>query len=347
MDQVHPTQAHIDIDEKSHPAYKIGLLTQVSKDHGVSPQKVLKGTGLLESDLGNLETHTSYQQLFTVVENILEYSPSSAIALNAGQKIIPSHYGIFGYALMSHNDLESALRFSIKYHQITMRFFEHTLSCEDGLCYFQMHPLMSIPDPKIFRFICEFQLSLIFTILKDITGKQYELVKLQTTLERTDHAHIYKEIFNCDIEFGSERNALVINEELLSAPLTNRNAITAQMCDELCDKSMDKISIKQSLVADVHSLIIRNPIEQANILEAASHFHMTPRTLHRKLKSHGTTYTSILNVVRKSLAIEYLNETNFSCDTIASLLGYSDPSNFRRAFKQWTKRSPNEFRSSI
>ena len=48
----------------------------------------------------------------------------------------------------------------------------------------------------------------------------------------------------------------------------------------------------------------------------------------------------ILDEVRQNLAIQYLGSTNWTIDKIASSLAFSDASNFSRAFKKWTGKSP-------
>ena len=71
---------------------------------------------------------------------------------------------------------------------------------------------------------------------------------------------------------------------------------------------------------------------------------MSSRTLNRHLREHGTSYLQILNDVRKELAIQYLRESDLSTDEIAERLGYTETTNFRRAFKRWTGKSPSVYR---
>ena len=72
---------------------------------------------------------------------------------------------------------------------------------------------------------------------------------------------------------------------------------------------------------------------------------MSARTLRRRLKAADTTYRTVLNEVQEALAADYLSRTDISIDEIAYLLGYSDTSNFRHAFKQWTGMTPSAWRA--
>jgi len=72
---------------------------------------------------------------------------------------------------------------------------------------------------------------------------------------------------------------------------------------------------------------------------------MSSRTLKRKLQQLGTSYQKILDDLRKGLAVEHLTQTSSTVDDIALMLGYSDASNFARAFRRWTGRSPTDYRA--
>ena len=47
----------------------------------------------------------------------------------------------------------------------------------------------------------------------------------------------------------------------------------------------------------------------------------------------------------KRLALQYLETTHLPLFEIAVLLGFSDPSNFRRAFRKWTGTAPTDYRA--
>ena len=72
--------------------------------------------------------------------------------------------------------------------------------------------------------------------------------------------------------------------------------------------------------------------------------HMSERTLARRLAERDYTFTSLVDEIRNQLARDYLRQPRFSVTDIAFLLGFSDQSNFARAFKRWTSLSPTEFR---
>jgi AraC-like DNA-binding protein len=70
---------------------------------------------------------------------------------------------------------------------------------------------------------------------------------------------------------------------------------------------------------------------------------MTQRTFQRKLLEEGTTYRKLSGSVRKELALQLIKKSNHKMEEIAQMLGYSDASSFRRAFKQWTDNNPSDY----
>lgn len=76
----------------------------------------------------------------------------------------------------------------------------------------------------------------------------------------------------------------------------------------------------------------------------AKQLHMTTKTLRQKLKNEGLSYQQIKDVLRKDKAIHYLTKQNYSIAEIAHKTGFSEPSGFVRAFKNWTGLTPSAYR---
>ena len=71
---------------------------------------------------------------------------------------------------------------------------------------------------------------------------------------------------------------------------------------------------------------------------------MSVATLKRKLKAEGESFQQIKDGQRLKQAEALLSEGNLNIDQIADRLGYSDASNFSKAFKGWTGITPSQFR---
>ena len=80
------------------------------------------------------------------------------------------------------------------------------------------------------------------------------------------------------------------------------------------------------------------------IQTAAQAAGLSARTLQRRLADVGITYSDLVATARTRQAIDVLTTTEMPIAAIAAELGYTDPSNFGRAFRRQTGVSPLVFR---
>ena len=83
---------------------------------------------------------------------------------------------------------------------------------------------------------------------------------------------------------------------------------------------------------------------EANMETVTSRLGISRQTLFRRLKAEGVTFEKVVDKLRHTLAIHYLNGKRASVNETAYLVGFSEPAAFSRAFKRWTGLSPREAR---
>ena len=86
------------------------------------------------------------------------------------------------------------------------------------------------------------------------------------------------------------------------------------------------------------------PDHVPDIDEIALYLHLSVRSTQRKLQEYGTSYSQLLDVIRKELALTYLLQTSNSVLYVSERLGFSEQSAFQRAFKRWTGLTPRGYR---
>lgn len=101
---------------------------------------------------------------------------------------------------------------------------------------------------------------------------------------------------------------------------------------------------QSSWQARVRAIISRDPESMPGFNQVADELHLNPQTLRRRLKREGLTYNDIRSQLRRDLAIHYLSRTRDSVEAIAYRIGFAEPSNFIRAFRQWTGVTPYTYR---
>jgi AraC-like DNA-binding protein len=68
------------------------------------------------------------------------------------------------------------------------------------------------------------------------------------------------------------------------------------------------------------------------------------RTLQRRLKGAGVNYSDLQDDVRKTLALNLLENETLALAEVAFSLGYSEVSAFNHAFRRWLGQSPGQYR---
>ncbi len=335
----------ITIDEKIFPIYKIVVLVNELKKQGIESFEALHDAGLTEDMLSQSTTRISAKQVIKVYENSLELSNDPAIGLDAGQKIHITNYGMYGYALISSKNLREALKFSIKYHKLATPTVKMTLKENSKHGMFEVKNML-FDEEDIIQFNLEFQFSLILSLFRDMLGKEFKLAEVRFKHSKPSHFDAYEKIFDSPIMFDQNNNQFRFDRNWLNKELVYSNPITSEMSIKLCDRALDELNMQYGLAYKVFTILLDSKDKLPSLEQIAKILNMTSRTLRRKLKLQGTSFQEILNCVRKSLAINYLDSTNFSTEEIAVKLGYSNSSNFRQAFKKWTNKSPTEHRAT-
>jgi AraC-like DNA-binding protein len=84
--------------------------------------------------------------------------------------------------------------------------------------------------------------------------------------------------------------------------------------------------------------------EQLTLEALASRLQISTRTLQRQLGQQQTSYSRLLEEVRKNRAVSLLCHSRYSAQEVGLRLGYLDAPSFQRAFRHWFGLPPGEFR---
>lgn len=122
--------------------------------------------------------------------------------------------------------------------------------------------------------------------------------------------------------------------------------LSATVLQDTCERLIGKAKSSQEVSGEVHQIMMQTPGVLPDVDTVASKLHMVTRSLRSKLRDEGTSLVAITDDMRCSLAIEYLKKTLMSTDTVALLLGFSEPTNFQRAFKRWNGKTTKDYRHS-
>lgn len=169
-----------------------------------------------------------------------------------------------------------------------------------------------------------------------------EAVNLDYALEGS--AEDYADAFRAPVYFNRDHCSLTLHPRFLDMPVVRKEADLNRMLDTFPAELMMADQMIDSAAARVRGLLGTDYSDNLPSLEdVAARLHTTAPTLHRRLRSEGTSYQKIKDACRRDAAIALIRSKGFTGAAIAERLGFSDASTFYRAFKKWTDLTPQEF----
>jgi AraC-like DNA-binding protein len=154
----------------------------------------------------------------------------------------------------------------------------------------------------------------------------------------------YEKLFRAPVIFGAEQAALVFFRTDLQQPLAGACPELAQHHDNIVTDYLARLDRSDVPAVAKQKIVEFLPTGECTRERVAQAMCMSPTTLQAKLLRRGTSFQAILDDTRKELACSYVRQGSPSFTEITFLLGFSDTSNFTRAFRRWTGCSPTDFR---
>ena len=162
-----------------------------------------------------------------------------------------------------------------------------------------------------------------------------------------DDGERHRRAFGCPVTFNAPYTSLVFRADALDLTLTGASRDLAEQNERLVVSYLAKLD-RSDIQTRVRAVLLQQFPSGAVTKEGvAKKLCMSPRTLQVKLTKSSTTFQDIVNETRKSLACGYIESSTMSITEIAYLLGFSDTSNFSRAFRRWTGHSPRTHLSKL
>ena len=318
-------------------------MIRVGAEKGISSETLLKNTGINPEQFADPSARLTYQQMLLLANNLISQYPSDTLGLDLGKAININQFGMLGYAILSCADLRSALRLGLKYHTLVDPAFTFEVVDQGETTAIRL--TSHIPFESMYRLMCDVFIGMFATLARFLTANNdIDAREVHLNHPQPAYAEAYYELTRCPVLFDQPRTELILESRLLDTPLAMADKATAVMAESQCEEILARMGPKEGIVAKVRRILLSNPGTFPPVDVVASHLATSTRTLSRSLQDVGTSYQRILDEVRKEMAIEYLRNSNLPIEEIAALVGYSDPSNCRKAFRRWTQHAPSYYR---
>src|SRR6266542_2893594 len=172
------------------------------------------------------------------------------------------------------------------------------------------------------------------------------LLEIGFPFPRPPHGSVYPLLFPGPVSFGAERAHFSFDARYLALAQRRDDAALRAMLKRALPLTVLQYRRDRLLVARVRRLLGERPSERHDPDVVARQLHLSTRSLHRHLREEGASLQALKDEVRRDRAVELLARTSRPVKEIAGAVGFADEKSFSRAFKEWTGRSPREYRRS-
>ena len=316
--------------------------------------QVFAGTGLTESELRNTD-YTSSIHMAQILRNIEASDVEPGWSVRTGAQLSVSTHGPLCFAALRAPNLGAALQVMAEFHPVRITSMSAELQQVGKRCRFAMYDLTG--DELYARWIFELTLKVLQSLVETIMGHPVgDQVLISFTQPAPKYAAVLEEVYGAPCEFGASHTAISIpaSWQHIPSPLYDEATYHSNIakCREIIadqDHDLDPVQQVRNILASHFDRARSGETEgqpPPGLEHIAVHMYLTPRTLIRRLKAGGSSYKQLLERARSDCAQALLMQANLTVADVGERLGYSDPANFGRAFRQWQGVTPAAWRRS-
>lgn len=317
-------------------------LIDLAIEKGAAKQSLLADTGIESRLLGKANVRISYEQYSALINNALRETNEPKLGLLLGQKLDIDSHGVLGKAAQSSPNLWTAMGLILRFYKTRYPILTLSFCIEDQLAFIQAEEAIHL-GPN-YSFIMETTFSSLYHVAKTLSNEDRFVEQLSLKYDGEKYGENYQGFFQTPVRFNQAANHVCFPIALLQKAIGSANADLVKEATEQCSSELEPLVYQEGLITRVRQIMLQIPGYFPKLDEVADQLHTSSRTLRRRLQDAGISYQKILDDIRREKALHYLMTGEQSIEKISVLLDYKDPSNFSRAFKKWTGRTPGSYR---
>jgi AraC-like DNA-binding protein len=314
---------------------------------GVDSRQLFLDAGIDLAESENPNVRFPVHKMSRVWQLAVERTGDPCFALTLASHANPSMYNALGMSMVSSRTLGEALHRGCRFSQIASEGATVVLR-ERGDGNVALALQMSAAQVELVALeAMEAFMATTTHILRNISRNGLKPLAVHFRHNRGPHRKAYEDFFQAPLVFDAQEYKIVIPRAALAYKCDQANPELAEnldlwMSEYLASFEASSLSIKvRRLLAE------KLPDGEYKQDEVANALAMSTRSLQRSLQKEGVSFKQLLEITRRDLAMNYIEEKQLSIIEICCLLGFSDQSNFTKAFKRWTGQTPFSYRQAL
>lgn len=315
---------------------------------GISVDHLLKHIGLDPNDINDPAWRGSSEKLAELVQMVWLLLDDEFMGF-LRQRCKPGVFAMMCNVIIHEHTVGAALRKGVFFYSLFTDEIRMVLSKRNERHSFEVafrHPEL---DPN--HYFLEFWLSIWYRAMCWMAGRTVVMKAVDFSYPRpVGRAEELRYIFPTRHRFAQEKTMFVFDEDLDAIPNVRSRAELKTMLERAPLVFMTVPTNVNSMARRIRNDILGAKGEHVFFPQlefVADRYGMSVQTLRRRLNNEGTSFRTVIEGIRRDLALRKLLKTNATVSAIAASLGYSETRAFTRAFNQWTGMSPRTYRKTI
>lgn len=313
---------------------------------GHSAKVILKQANIPWSYYQNPSKKLTEQQLSQLVQVVWlmtadEFMGFAQKKCNQGSFALMAEYSLFATTLGSM--LERSAHF---YRTIfpDLAIALNTNNSQSELVFFEIKLQHSAND--VDHFLQEFLLLMWQRFSCWLVAQQLPISSTTFNYAQPNHIDSYLQMFGSKLKFSYHTCGFYLHRKFLQYPLVRTPEELTDFLKTSPAYILHRPKEDNSLRTKVRLyLSAYNYQHLPSMSKLANDFNQTPRSLSRKLKDEGVSYSQIKDELLLSYSMKLLRTEHLSIAEVGNLVGFSETVSFSRAFKRWTGKSPKQWKT--
>ena len=321
------------------------MMAHTMDKNGVNSRAIFSGQGIELESLRQNKARIINAKLNDVWQRWLSLSLDPYIALKLAEDVKPGALNTLGMSLDVSQHVYDALKRFVRFSKYLNDGADASLTETENevsliMCAQQSESL------RLNSLNIEATFGTLYTLLNAISPKPLKVKAVYFEHEFQHDKTPFEDFFQCPAFFSSDRNQMVFEKDEIFDEYAFANSILTSTLDDWIEDYLSSYS-EELVSTRIQKYVLKKQaldnIDQQNV---AAHLNLSPRMLQRKLKEECISYTKLLDSCRQKLAYKFISDDKISLSELTSILGFTDQSNFSRAFKRWSGSTPYQYRNN-
>jgi AraC-like DNA-binding protein len=313
------------------PQIRAAALTnyfEVARFVGLDPHKMLRRGWIDPDSLADPDRMISRNAAAQLLEDSARDSGCPHFGLLMAECRTPSTMGALGLLLMHQETARAVFDAIIHYQGLLSE--AHAVSIEDrgGMSIIRTGFVGGIGSLQSIELL----MGALCRTVSEVVGGRWHPESAHFIHAAPADTSVHRRIFQCHLLFEDEFNGFACPASWLDVPNPAAESIMARHAERYLDTLIPAPADGDITERARRSIYLLVPSGRATLEQVGDNLGLHPRALQRMLEKEGRTFATLLNDVRRELALRYLSSSTHQVTAIGQMIGYAAPSSFTRWF---------------